>query len=403
MVKYMRLLIPIFVCVVPALLGAEFQPAEVDPAAAGMSAERIARIPKRMQEFVDAGKAAGIVTLVARHGHVALLSAAGYQDLEKRTPMRTDTMFRIMSMTKPMTATAVMMLVDEGRLAVIDPVRKYLPEFRGQKLKVKCPDAAGGADCLANPSREITIADVLAHTSGIQERRKGPRTLAESVAATAGLPLEFEPGTAWRYRTAGTNAAGRIVEVVSGEPYERFMAERLFAPLGMRHTTFFPSDAEAGRIAAVYTAEDGALKRVPMDVPKASGTFAEPGAGAFSTAGDLARFYQMVLNGGVLNGKRILSAAAVQLMTSVQTGSLDAGFAPGQGYGFAWEVVKEPKGSFRLSSVGSFGHGGAYRTYGWVDPAKDMFSVILMQRTNGGDVDDETNAFLAMAAAAIEH
>jgi CubicO group peptidase (beta-lactamase class C family) len=353
-----------------------------------------------MREFVDAGKAAEIVTLVARHGRVALLSAVGYQSLETRASMRTDTLFRIMSMTKPMTATAIMMLVEEGQLAVIDPVEKYLPEFRGQKVKVDCADGRSG--CLASPPRPITIADVLSHTSGIQEPPAGAHTLAESVAASAHLPLEFDPGTRWRYRTAGINVAGRIVEVVSGEPYEKFMRERLFGPLGMRDTTFFPVAAEAARVASVYKDADGRLQLVPMELPDTSRMFAVPGAGTFSTAADLARFYQMVLNGGVLNSTRILSAAAVKLMTTVQTGSLEVGFAPGLGYGLGWGVVKDAKGMFRLSSIGSFGHGGAYRTYGWVDPAHDMFSVILMQRTNGGgDIADEINAFLAMAAAAI--
>lgn len=375
--------------------GADFDPSRVDEAAAGMDAARLARIPARMQEFVDKGKAAGIVTLVARHGHVALVSAVGYQDLESKTPMRTGTMFRIMSMTKPMTGTAVMMLVDEGRVALIDAVEKHLPEFRGQGVKVKC----GGGDCTAKPSRPITLIDVLAHTSGIQEPPAGAGTLAEAVAGSAKLPLEFEPGTLWRYRTAGTNTAGRVVEAVSGKSYEQFMAERLFGPLGMRDTTFSPSEDQGKRVATAYSYTEGALRRVERKPAR----FAEPGAGAYSTAADLARFYQMVLNKGTFNGRRVLSAAAVETMTTVQTGNLEAGFAPGQGYGLGWGVTRDSKGSFRYSSVGSFGHGGAFRTYGWVDPAKDMVCVLLMQRTNeGGDVADEINAFLAMAAAAIE-
>ena len=257
-------------CVLARLLAADFPSGEINPAAAGMDAQRIARIPGRMQEFVKAGKAAGIVTLVARHGHIALLNAVGYQDLETRTPMRTNTLFRLMSMTKPMTGTAVMMLVDDGRISVIDPVEKWLPEFKGPQVKVKCAQASTGPECLAKPAHAITIADVLSHVSGIQEPPKGSRTLAEFAAAAAKLPLEFEPGTMWRYRTAGTNVAGRIVEVVSGEPYERFMAERLFSPLGMRDTTFFPRAEDAGRIATVYTAQNGALKRAEMALPKPS-------------------------------------------------------------------------------------------------------------------------------------
>jgi CubicO group peptidase (beta-lactamase class C family) len=396
----MKRILPLFACF--TLLFAADSHAVIDPAAAGMSADRLSRIPARMQEFVNAGTAAGFVTLVARHGHVALLSAVGYQDLETKAPMKPDTLFRIMSMTKPMTAAAVMMMVEEGRLSLIDPVEKYLPEYRGQKVK-KCADAAS-AECLGKPSHPITIFDVLSHTSGIQEPPKGSHTLGEAVAASAKLPLEFDPGTTWRYRTAGINVAGRIVEVVSGMSYEDFMATRLFQPLGMRDTTFFPPVSNAGRIATVYTAQNGSLKLAPMTLPKPGETFAEPGAGAFSTAEDMAHFYQMVLSGGTYNGKHFLSPASIQMMTTPQTGDLAVGFAPGLAYGLGWGVVKDPKGMFRLSSIGSFGHGGAYRTYGWVDPAKDMFSVIMMQRTNeGGDIADEINAFLAMAAAAIEH
>ena len=377
--------------------GADFRVSETNPEAAGMNAELLARIPRRMQEFVDTGKAAGIVTLVARHGHVASISAVGYRDLESKAPMRADTLFRIKSMTKPMTGVAVMMLVEEGRLALVDPVERYLPEFHGQRVKKPCASGSAEANCLGN-ARPITIFDVMTHTSGIQEAPGGSRTLAEAVAASAKLPLAFEPGSALRYSTAGINTAGRIVEAVSGMPYERFMAERIFTPLGMKDTTFFPSTAQAARVASVYTDHDGKLERAPGDFP----IFAEPGAGAFSTATDMAMFYEAMLHGGTLNGKRLLSRAAVQTMTSVQTGEFSIPFAPGLGYGIGWCVAKDARAMFRLGSVGAFGHGGAFRTYGWVDPAKDMVSVILMQRTNGGgDIADEINAFLAMAAAAI--
>lgn len=364
--------------------------ADLDPGRAGMNPERLARISRRMQEFVTSGKTAGIVTLIARHGHVALLSAVGYADLEAKLPMRTDTQFRIMSMTKPITGAALMTLVDEGRLSIIDPVEKYLPEFRGQQL------AAGG-----KPAHPITIEEVLDHTSGIQEPPGHWKTLAEAVAAYAKLPLDFQPGTQWRYRTAGINVAGRVIEVVTGQPYEQAVASRIFGPLGMRDTTFYPSDPS--RVAAVYTYTNGKLVRAEKPLPNRAETFAEPGAGAFSTAEDLARFYQMVLSNGASGGKQILSPFAVQLMTASHTRDLKAGFAPGQGYGLGWGVVRDIEGTFRYSSIGSYGHGGAYRTYGWVDPAKDMICIVLMQRTNeGGDIADEFNAILAMAAAAID-
>ncbi len=383
---------------VAAASAADLRLTEPNADAAGMNAERLARIPKRMQEFVDAGKTAGVVTLVARHGHLAGISAVGYRDLESKAPMRADTMFRIKSMTKPMTGVAVMMLVEDGRLALVDPLEKYLSEFHGQKVKKACAAGSAETNCLG-AARAITIFDVMTHTSGIAEAPGGSRTLAEAVAASAKLPLEFEPGSALRYRTAGINTAGRIIEVVTGKPYEKFMVERIFAGLGMKDTTFFPTAAQAARMASVYTDQNGVLRKAAGDFP----VFPEPGAGAFSTAADLALFYEAILNGGTWNGKRLLTPAAVQAMTSVQTGDFSIPFAPGLGYGIGWCVAKDARATFRLGSVGSFGHGGAYRTYGWVDPAKDMVSVILMQRTNGGgDIADEINAFLAMAAAAIE-
>jgi CubicO group peptidase (beta-lactamase class C family) len=187
--------------------------------------------------------------------------------------------------------------------------------------------------------------------------------------------------------------------VVSGEPYDRFLADRTFRPLEMNDTFFFVPPDKAGRVASVYTYEADGLKKASMPQAK----FPAPEGGLFSTAGDMARFHQMLLNKGTLNGRRILSAAAVEAMTTSQTGSIKAGFAPGVGHGFGFEVVRETLGTFRYNSIGSFVKGGAYRTYGWVDPAKDLVGIIFMQRTNGGgDVADEINSFMAMAAASIE-
>jgi len=191
---------------VPLLLvrfcvAADFNPAAPDPNAAGMDAARLGRIPARMREFVEQGKAAGIVTLVARHGHVAALDATGYLDLDNRTPMRTDSIFRIMSMTKPVTSVAAMILVEEGRLALIDPAEKYLPEFRGQQVMVKCPPGSAAATCLAKPAHPVTLFDLLTHTAGVAVPKAGDassKTLAEETATVARLPLEFEPGTQWR-------------------------------------------------------------------------------------------------------------------------------------------------------------------------------------------------------------
>jgi CubicO group peptidase (beta-lactamase class C family) len=378
-----------------------------DPAGAGMNATRLARIPARMREFVDAGKAAGIVTLVARHGKLASLDAVGYQELETKMPMRVDTIFRIASLTKPITCAGIMALVDEGRLSVLDPVEKYLPEFKGQKAN-GC-GTGSGYDCASvTPSRPIDILDLMTHTSGLPAsfppaRGTAPGSLADLVTSGAKLTLLFQPGTAWNYSNVGYATLGRIIEVASRKPYDQFLAERIFEPLRMSDTYFFVPADKQNRIAAVYTDDNGSLKRatsVGAAVPK----IPAPEGGILSTAADLFRFNQMMLNKGTLDGQRVLSAAAVELITTSLTGDIKAGFAPGVGHGLGYEVVREAKGTYRYNSIGSFVKGGAYRTYEFVDPAKDLIGLILLQRTNGGgDVADEINIFAAMAAAAIEH
>ncbi len=392
----MRTRIAIFLAAAVAAFGA-FVTDRTDPAGAGMDAARLARIPARMQRYVDDEKAAGFVTLIARHGHVATLSAVGFQDREKRVPMRTDSMFQIMSMTKPITCTGIMILMEEGRLALVDPVEKYLPEFAGQKL-------SGGA----KPARLVTIRDLMTHTSGVPGGTpkgyvKTDHTLAEVVSLGSQQPLEFEPGSKWSYSNMGIATLGRIIEVVSGKPYEQFIAERIFVPLNMKDTHYFLPAEKQGRLAVAYTDKDGKLERFDADPFRTGAKYPAPEGGLYSTASDMARFYQMMLEKGTLDGRRILSAGAVAVMTTVHTGDLKAGFAPGMGWGLGWSVVREPAGTLRLNSMGSFGHGGAYRTYGWVDPAKDMVQVLMYQRTNGGgDVADEISSFLALAAAAIE-
>ncbi len=379
-----------------------FSPDRPDPQAAGMNAARLARIPVRMKEFVTAGKTAGVVTLVIRHGHLASLDAVGYQDLETKTPMSTSTIFRLASVTKPVTCAGVMILVDEGKLSLIDPVEKFLPEFKGLKMN-PCGTLAGYNCSSVSPSRPVNVLDLMTHTSGLPgsapDRGSAPTTLAERVAGVSRATLLFEPGTAWNYSNIGIAALGRIIEVVSGQPYDRFLTERIFHPLEMSDTFFFVPAEKAGRVASVYTYENEGLKLVPMPQPK----FPAPEGGLLSTAPDMARFHQMLLEKGSLNGQRVLSAAAVETMTTSYTGSMKAGFAPGVGHGFGFEVVREALGTFRYNSIGSYVKGGAYRTYGWVDPAKDLVGIIFMQRTNGGgDTADEINSFMAMAAAAIE-
>ena len=385
-----------------------FRPEKVGPAAiAGMDAARLARIPAKMKEFVDQGTAAGFVLLVARRGHVASLDAVGFQDREAKTLMRTDSIFRIKSMTKPMTAAGVMILVDEARIGLLDPVERYLPEYKGIRLNPCGITRQGNCD-LVNPSRLITVRDLLTHTSGLPDGPPGApvSTLAEKVQTGAGrVSLVAEPGTVWRYSNLGFATLGRLIEVVSGRPYDVFMAERLFKPLGMTDTHYFLPAEKESRLAALYTLDAaGKLNRAPAQPGDADAKIPGPEGGLFSTASDQARFYQMLLDLGLFNGQRILSVAAVQAMTSNQTGELKGvEFSPGLGMGFGFGVVKEPLGTYRYQSVGSFMKGGAYRTLAWGDPARSLLGIIMYQRTNGGgDTAPETNAFVTLAEAAVD-
>ena len=384
---------------------------KTDPALAGMNPAMLARIPVRMKQFVDAGKVAGIVTLVARHGHLASIDAVGYQDLEHKTPMRADTIFHMMSVTKPVTCAGIMVLVDEGRLSLLDPVEKFVPEFKA--LKVNPCGTRVGFNCeVVPPLRPVNVLDLMTHMSGLGDGggRGGagipPNSRTEMVAANAArATLLFQPGTAWNYSNFGIAVLGQIIAVASGKSYDDFMAERIFEPLGMKDTFYEVPPDKASRVATVYTTVDGALKPLVRATP-AGARISSPDSGLLSTASDLARFNQMMLDKGVLNGKRVLSAAAVEAMTTSQTGNLKAGYAPGVGQGFGYEVVREPLGMYRYTSIGSFEKAGVYRTYVWVDPAKDLVGAILMQRNTGGaaaDLADEVNIFMAMAAAAIDH
>jgi CubicO group peptidase (beta-lactamase class C family) len=404
----MKIAILLLTCILPLFGGDVFSPEKADPAAAGMDPGRLARIPARMKAYVEEGTASGFVTLVARHGHVASLEAVGYQDRESKTPMRTDTMFRIMSMTKSLTVAGVMILVDEAKVNLFDPVEQYLPEFKGIQVN-PCAELKSEQGCEpVKPARPIRVMDLMLHTSGLPGQ--GPRgqqpfqSLAERVKMGGQSKLLAHPGTKWIYSQIGYAALGRIIEVCSGEPFEKFLAERLFQPLGMKDTYFFLPTEKQSRLATAYTL-DSAGKLVRANRPADPAVkVPTPEGGAMSTAADIARFYQMLMNKGTLNGKRILSAAAVDAMITNQTGDLkNVEFSPGLGMGLSFGVIKDVEGTFRYQSIGAFSKGGAYRTYGWGDPTKDLFGIILLQRTNGGgDTAPELNAFTTLANAAID-
>lgn len=391
------------------LLVSSVSAAPPNPAALDMDAAKLKEIPKRMQKFVDDGVIAGAVTLVARRDGVASLDAVGFSDLRTKKPMRADDLFWIASMTKPITATAVMMLQDEGKLSVEDPVEKHLPEFKGQWMVA---DRGKDTLTLKRPARPITLRDLLTHTSGLAtlDAPRPDGSLAELAMAYSQMPLQFEPGSKWSYCNTGINTLGRIVEVASGQSYASFLDTRIFKPLGMKDTTFWPTAAQARRVATSYTVAEGRSGLVETNVFFLKGPLtsrartAFPAGGLYSTATDLAKFYRMMLAGGASGGRRFVSQAAFEQMTRTQTGELKTGFVDGMSFGFGWAVVRQPQGVTAMLSPGTFGHGGAYGTQGWIDPKQGLIVVMMIQRAklNNGDNSDMRRAFQEAAVVAIK-
>jgi len=370
--------------------------AGVTAAPAGLFvAESPQTIAAAVQQFVDNHTLAGAVMLVASPNRVLSLQAVGYMDIARRQPMRTDALFWIASQSKPMNATALMMLVDEGKVNVDDPVEKYLPEFKGQWLRAE-EDA--GHILLKRPGHPITVKNVLSHTSGLpfssplEEPTLDLLPLAARVRSYAMLPLEFEPGSKYSYSNEGINTAGRIIEVVSGMPYQQFMEQRLFRPLGMKDTTFWPSSKQVQRLAKSYKANAAKTGLEETTVTQLRYPLTDrtrepmPAGGLFSTASDVARFCQMILNGGTLDGKRYLSETAVKQMTSKQTPD-----GIREKYGFGWSV-----------GDGEFGHGGAYATNMTINPSHRLVFIWMVQHASfPGDGAKSRDAFMQAAKAAF--
>jgi CubicO group peptidase (beta-lactamase class C family) len=376
--------------------------------------EITARIPERMRHFVDDKTVAGVVTLVAHGDTIVEFDAEGMADIEAGRPMKKDTIFQIMSMTKPVTAIGIMMLAEEGKLALRDPVEMYLPEFKGLRVKVNQGPDAGR---LGTPEHELTIRDLMTHTGGFTDDAPAPikdyrqlmnAPLDEVVRQLAKEPLNFQPGTEWSYSSAGIEVLGRIIEVCSGMKYEEFIAQRILRPLKMDDSFFFPPPDKTSRISMVYVEKDGKLERAPASILggdpakyRQGAVFPAPGWGLYSTAENLLHLYRMMLNGGVYEGHRYLSPFSVHLMTEPHTSNIHpVGWMRGSDYGLAWEIVTDPLGELAGHSMGSYGHGGAFGTQGWIDPDHGLISILLIQRADGGS-DSISNVFLNMAESSV--
>ncbi len=396
------------------------------PEEVGFSSERLHRINDLVQRHITAGDFSGAVTLVARNGRIAHFEAQGLMDIESRKPMQKDAIFRIMSMTKPVVGVSIMMMIEEGKVRLTDPVSKFIPELKDLKVAVPMTgagNAPGGAPnapaggrggAAAEPryytvpaEREITIRDLLTHTSGLvsgglsnTEARKvalkGQESLADYIPRLGGVPLDFQPGTRWAYSAqAGFDVLAHVVEKVSGMPFGQFAKTRIFDPLGMKDTFFYPADGNP-RIVTRYVRgqQSGKLERQDTLANFMNGVYFSGGGGLMSTAEDYLQFAQMLLNGGRANGKVFLSPRTVEMMGLVHAPDTLPGRPHGEGYGLSMRVVNDPVARNTFLSQGSFGWSGAFGTHFWIDPKEKIVAVLMTQTSNNEVRADFENAVM---------
>ncbi len=393
-------------------------PPSPEALAKGLDDVKLERLDALLQDAVESRQIAGSVALLSRYGRVGHLKAVGWRDAEAQVPMTTDTLFRIASLTKPITCVAVMMLVEEGKIRLIDPVSKFIPDFQGQS--VGTPNILSWGLQVRPAKREITIRDLLTNTSGLTYRfwdlqpwttlyRNGgvsdglnhaPGTSLENVRRLARQPLMFQPGNFWGYGLS-TDVLGVVVEVASGQDLETFFRERIFTPLKMNDTFFYIPEEKKNRLAALYIPDrHGKARRVGEGLATVGemefsasypceryGRYFSGGAGLVSTASDYARFLQMLLNGGELDGARLLRSETITQMTSNQIGYMKTYFPQyGDSFGYGFGVLTVDGKPLDVASTGSYSWGGLFNTYFWVDPKKDLFGVLLIQLFTIGDL-----------------
>jgi CubicO group peptidase (beta-lactamase class C family) len=400
---------------------------EAAPAAAGMSAEKLARIDALLQDYVDKGWVPGASALVARNGKIVYYKSFGFRNRDERTPLKRDDIFRIASQTKAITSVGVMMLMDEGKLLLDDPLSKYIPEFGN--LRVLDQFNEKDTTYTTVPAkRGITVRDLLTHTSGIGYAQIGSKqmnaiyakagvvggigvgniVLGEKMKILATLPLFHQPGEKWTYGL-NTDLLGYLIEVVSGTSLNDFFRTRIFTPLGMNDTYFYLPGAKQDRLVTLYTEQKGGgLVKTPgnyqlngafnPDFPATAGTYYSGGGGLSSTAYDYATFMQMLLNDGVYNGKRLLSKAAVRMMQANQIGQLKMG--NGNAFGLGFEVVPQSNEGRSVFSPGSFSWGGMFSSTYWIDPKEKIIGQLFLNLYPNSHADIHAK-FQALVYAAI--
>jgi CubicO group peptidase (beta-lactamase class C family) len=383
------------------------------PEEVGLSPERLKNVAALVERHIAAGSFSGAVALVARNGKIGYHEAFGQMDIEARKPMVKDGIFAIMSMTKVVVGVATLMMMEEGKVRLQDPVSKFIPEWKNMTVAVSLPAAPAGRGAAAAPAaapggrggaavepryysvpveREVQIRDLLTHTSGVVSGTNsnfanravaaGPKeTLADYIPRLAKIPLEFQPGTRWAYSAAaGFDVLSRVVEVASGMPIDRFVKQRIFDPLEMKDTTYVAPTGNP-RLVKLYSRTGDRLQ--PAQYPNfVNGIYFSGGGGLFSTPADYAQFAMMLANGGELNGKRLLSPRMVELMGSVFAPDTLPGRPKGESYGLSVRVVNDPVARNSFLSEGSFGWSGAYGTHFWVDPKQKLAAVVMTQTSN---------------------
>ncbi len=367
------------------------------PASAGFSGDRLQRIDQFIDRWMAKGEITGGVALVARNGKVVYVTARGSMDATTKKPMQKDSIFRMASMTKPIAATAILMLVEEGKVRLDDPVSKYLPSYRNQQVAM--PKAAPPAGAAGGPAfytvpaeRQITVLDLLTHTSGLMSGPNGNSGAQPSFSKRHELglkwvdnlgtesALEFQPGTRWAYSAvAGFDVCNRIVEIVSGQSFRDYVQTRIFTPLGMKEIFYWPTAAQRERLVTAYTFADGKLTPNADPDSMSGEKYFSGGGGLMSTADSYARFAMMLGNGGELNGVRILSPAMVRLMGSQIIPDTLPGRRPGEGYGLGVRHISDRSARRTLISNDSFGWSGVYGTFFWVDPSKKLVGLLMTQ------------------------
>jgi CubicO group peptidase (beta-lactamase class C family) len=395
------------------------------PEDVGMSSERLLRVNDVVKTYIDSGQISGAVTMVSRKGRITHFEAQGLMDIDAKTPMRKDAIFRMASMSKPVTGVAILMLMEEGKLRLTDPVSRFIPEFKNPKVAM-LKNAEGPGRGAAPPApgqpppppeiytipaeRELTIRDLMTHTNGLETGGPGsreggrisPRSTSSNLAAyvpTLGaVPLDFQPGSKWQYSAlAGIETLGRIVEIASGLTFDQFLQKRIFEPLNMKDTAFFPTEDRMPRVVTLYERKPAGLSRIDTPAWLATKTLFSGGGGLWSTPEDYMQFAQMLVNNGQLNGKRLLGPRTVDLMASNHVGDLYSGVGQrlkGMGFGLTVEVVMDGVSANRRESNGSFGWDGAFGTHFWVDRKEQLVGLLMVQESNGQLMRDFENAVM---------